>query len=164
MTSNIEFLKLCMYVSIVLAPIIDVSINSKTSLRSGFVGYPYVLQCLVYAEGINSSIVGVRWTGPNGNITNDGRLNITSTVSNGTNHTSTLQFPYLSEDDEGLYECRVEMNILGINKSELIKLENFTSELNSYKNLNKCMHIHVTCSHLLLHYWILLFTNTFYSL
>ena len=91
-------------------------------------GNPYeIVQCLVKAEGVNASIVSISWIGPNGAITNYTRLTITPTVSNGTNHISTLQFSYLSEDDDGLYECSVDIHGLGTNiSSQSTKLENIT--------------------------------------
>ena len=92
---------------------------------------PLEIHCSVNTADItNSDDVTISWTGPNGTtITNDSRLNITPTVSNGTNHICTLQFSYLSEDDEGLYECR--SSVLGYdgNKTTSLNLSNFTSEL-----------------------------------
>ena len=69
-------------------------------------GDSYEIQCTAYTdEMINPNNVTVSWTGPNGTITNDSRLTITPTISNGTSHTSTLQFSYFSEDDESEYNC-----------------------------------------------------------
>ena len=55
-------------------------------------------------------------------ITNDNRLIITPTVSNGTNHICTSQFSWLSEDDEGWYECST--SVIGYNGNKT------TSQLN----------------------------------
>ena len=105
----------------------NVSLNK--TLESGVVGNPYEIQCLVKAEGVNTSIVSISWTGRNGTFTNDSRLTITPNVSNGTDHISTLQFSYLSENDEGLYECSVDIHGLGTNIStQSTKLENITSK------------------------------------
>ena len=90
---------------------------------------PLEIYCAIDTADIsNSDDVTVSWTGPNGAITNDGRLTIIPTVSNGTNHISTLQFTYLSEDDKGLYEC--SSTILGYeeNKTAPVELTNLTSE------------------------------------
>jgi len=77
-------------------------------------GDSYQIQCTAYTdEMINPNSVTVSWTGPNGTITNDSRLTITPTSSNGISHTGTLQFSYLSEDDEGEYNCSLVM--FGIN-------------------------------------------------
>ena len=107
-----------------------VNVSFNETIKQGYIGEVYEIQCLANSEGTNSSVVSVSWTGPNGTtITNDSRLTITPTVSNGTNHVSTLQFSYLSEGDEGSYKCYVEMDILGTNESKSYKLENITSKL-----------------------------------
>ena len=94
------------------------------------VSKPFEIYCTIYTPNTtNSNDVTMSWTGPNGVITNDGRLNITPTVSNGTNHTSTLQFSYLSEDDKGLYECSTIVLDYEENKTASVELTNLTSEL-----------------------------------
>ena len=106
-------------------------ISFNEAIKQKYVGQLYEIQCLLNSEGTNSSIVSISWTRPNGtSITDDNRLTITPTVFNGTNHISTLQFSYLSEDDAGLYECVVEIDILGANESKSYKLENITSKFN----------------------------------
>ena len=46
--------------------------------------------------------------GPGGeSIANDSRVTISPTTSSGTNYTSSLQFTYLMEGDEGMYTCNV---------------------------------------------------------
>ena len=88
------------------------------------------IYCIVNTTNItNSDDVTISWTGPNGTITNDDRLTFTPAVSNGTNHISTLQFSYLSEDDEGLYECSTTVLGYEENKTASIELTNLTSEL-----------------------------------
>ncbi|XP_065889340.1 uncharacterized protein [Dysidea avara] len=84
---------------------------------------PLEIHCLVDTPNItNSDDVTISWTLPNGTITNDtNRLTITPTVSHGTNHISTLQFSYLSEDDEGLYECNT--TVLGYNDTKTVSVE-----------------------------------------
>jgi len=93
------------------------------------VGSPKDIKCLVETPYItNPDDVNISWTGPNGAIGNTG-ITITPTVSNGTDHWSTLQFLQLSEDDEGLYWCNA--TVLGYEevKRASINLTNFTSEL-----------------------------------
>ena len=90
---------------------------------------PLEMHCSVNTVNItNSDDVTIIWTGPNGTITNDSRLTITPTVSNATNHISTLQFSYLSEDDKGLYECSTSVLGYDENKTASFNLTNFTSE------------------------------------
>ena len=91
---------------------------------------PFEIYCTIYTPNTtNSDDVTISWTGPNGVITNDGRLNITPTVSNGTNHTSTLQFSCISEDDKGLYECSTTVLDYEENKTASVDLTNHPSEL-----------------------------------
>ena len=50
----------------------------------------------------------ISWMGPGGeSITNDSRVTISPTTSSGNNYTSSLQFTYLMEGDEGMYTCNV---------------------------------------------------------
>ena len=82
----------------------------KLSFDNSSLGYSYEIQCTAYTDGmINPNNVTVSWTGPNGVITNDSRLTITPTISNGTSHTNTLQFSFFSESDEGEYSCNLVM-------------------------------------------------------
>ena len=92
------------------------------------VGDSKEILCVIGTDkGVNPLAVNITWTGPNGTtITNDRRLTITPTVSNGTNHISTLQFSYLSENDEGLYECNGA--VLDLNETESFSLSNFISK------------------------------------
>ena len=48
------------------------------------------------------------WKGPAGDtITNNSRVSINPITSSGRTYTSSLQFMYLMEGDEGTYECNV---------------------------------------------------------
>ena len=103
-------------------------INSSENVH---VGNYKEMHCIAdITERINPLAVNITWTGPNGAITNDNRLTITPTVSNGTKHISTLQFSYLSEDDEGLYECNVA--VFEMNKVEFFPLINFISKYSTF--------------------------------
>jgi len=64
--------------------------------------------------------------GPGGDtITNDSRVIISPTSSSGNNYTSSIQFTYLVEGDNGTYTCNVM--ILATSESESIMLANLTS-------------------------------------
>ena len=79
-------------------------------LASGvMVGSPQDIQCVVSTvSGVELSSVMISWMGPGGeSITNDSRVTISSTTSSGNNYTSSLQFTYLMEGDEGMYTCNV---------------------------------------------------------
>ena len=92
------------------------------------VGSPQDIQCIVSTvSGVELSSVMISWMGRGGeSITNDSRVTISPTTSSGNNYTSSLQFTYLMEGDEGTYTCNVI--ILGTETLEIIELENFASK------------------------------------
>jgi len=73
------------------------------------VGSPQDIQCIVSTvSGVELSSVMISWMGPGGEpIANDSRVTISPTTSSGYNFTSSLQFTYLMEGDEGMYTCNV---------------------------------------------------------
>ena len=73
------------------------------------VGSPQDIQCIVSTvSGVELSSVTISWMEPGGeSITNDSRVTISQTTSSGNNYTSSLQFTYLMEGDEGMYTCNV---------------------------------------------------------
>ena len=73
------------------------------------VGSPQDIQVFVSTvDGVELSSVMISWMGPGGeSITNDSRVTISPTTSSGNNYTSSLQFTYLMEGDEGMYTCNV---------------------------------------------------------
>ena len=92
------------------------------------VGSPQDIQCIVSTvSGVELSSVMISWMGPGGeSITNDSRVTISPTTSSGNNYTSSLQFSYLMEGDEGVYTCNVM--ILEANASHLVDLHNITGK------------------------------------
>ena len=89
------------------------------------VGSPQDIQCIVSTvSGVELSSVMISWMGPGGeSITNDSRVTISPTTSSGNNYTSTLQFTYLMEGDEGMYTCNVMiLEALASNVLEIDKL------------------------------------------
>ena len=86
---------------------ITVGVNGTTG--NLIVGEKYEIRCEVYTDIIvHSDIVNITWIGPNNDtIVNDSRTDITTTNSVGRNHTSTLQFLCLSENDTGSFTCSV---------------------------------------------------------
>ena len=98
------------------------------STGSATLGQPYSIQCSIQmSEQVDSSIVKIDWSGPNGSITNDSRINIHSTISNsGIIYNSTLEFLYLSQNDSGRsFTCSVA--ILDTNLSQTYQLDSITS-------------------------------------
>ena len=75
------------------------------------------------AGGVELSSVMISWMRPGGKlITNDSRLIISPTMSSGSNYTSSLQFTYLTKEDEGVYMCKVE--IIKTRKSIMFEIDN----------------------------------------
>ena len=97
-------------------------------IQGVMVGSPQDIQCIVNAvNGVELSSVIISWMGPGGDtITNDSRVTINPTSGSGNNYTSSLQFMYLMEEDEGTYKCSVM--ILNSNASEYVQLQNLTGE------------------------------------
>ena len=69
----------------------------------------------------------ISWMGPGGAITNDSRVTISLTTSSGNDYTSSLQFTYLMERDEGMYTCNVM--ILETNESQSVEVSSLTSKV-----------------------------------
>ena len=97
------------------------------------VGSPQDIQCIVSTvSGVELSSVMISWMGPGGkSITNDSRVTISPTTSSGNNYTSSLQFTYLMEGDEGIYTCNVMI------------LE--TNESSTREMMLKGNHVNVSC-------------------
>ena len=93
------------------------------------VGSPLVINCTVSTvSGVESSSVMISWTGPvRESIVNNSRLTISPTTSSGNNYTSSLQFTYLMEGDEGTYTCNV--TVLDTIVSQSVELESLFGKL-----------------------------------
>ena len=93
----------------VTVPTPTVSITPSGPIQGAMVGSPQDIQCTVSTvSGVELSSVMISWMGPGGDtITNDSRVMISPTSGSGNNYTSSLQFMYLMEGDEGTYECNV---------------------------------------------------------
>ena len=92
------------------------------------VGSPQDIQCIVSTvSGVKLSSVMISWVGPGGeSITNDSRVTISPITSSGKNYTSSFQFTYLMEGDEGMYTCNVM--ILESSGSQSTALNNLIGE------------------------------------
>ena len=95
-------------------------------IQGAMVGSAQDIQCIVSTvSGVELSSVMISWMGPGGeSITNDSRVTISPTTSSGNNYTSSLQFTYLMEGDEGMYTCNVM--ILDTNKTWYTEIYNLT--------------------------------------
>ena len=95
-------------------------------------GSPQVINCTVSTvSGVESSSVMISWMIPGGVIANDSRVIISPITSSGNTYTSSLQFTYLMEGDEGTYTCNVM--ILETNESQSIELQSLISKFNYIK-------------------------------
>ena len=114
----------------VTVPTPTVSITPSGPIQGAMVGSPQDIQCTVSTvSGVELSSVMISWMGPGGDtIRNDSRVTISPTSGSGNNYTSSLQFMYLMEGDEGTYECNVI--ILETNQSRSTKLSNLTGKVN----------------------------------
>ena len=90
---------------------------------------PQVINCTVSTViGVESSSVMISWMGPGGDpVMTDSRVTISPTISSGNIYTSSLQFTYLMEGDEGTYTCNVM--ILDTSGSQSVELQSLTSKL-----------------------------------
>ena len=90
-------------------------------------GSPQVINCTVSTvSGVELSSVMISWMGPGGgSIISDSRVTISPTTSSGNTYTSSLEFTYLMEGDEGTYTCNVM--ILGTSGSQSVELQSLTS-------------------------------------
>jgi len=122
-----------MYKYFSTVPDLPVAISPPGAIAGAMVGSSQMIQCTVSTvSGVESSSVMISWIGPGGDtITNDSRVTINPTTSSNNNYTSSLQFTYLMEGDEGTYICNV--TILESSTSASVVLETLTGE--SYMRL-----------------------------
>jgi len=95
------------------------------------VGDVLTLECLVSTvSGVELDAVMISWIGPGGdNIMINDRVTIISTTTSYNNFTSSIQFAYLMEGDNGTYLCNVM--ILETNGSSSVLLETLISEFSA---------------------------------
>ena len=116
-------------------------------------GSPQVINCTVSTvSGVESSSVMISWMGPGGPITTtNGRVSIGSVSDDDNNmFTSSLQFTYLMEGDEGMYTCNV--TILDTSGLQSVDLLSLTGKLCAFTNgcfdLQKATHNEYTVTSL----------------
>ena len=119
------------YYSFIVPPP-TVTISPSGPIQGAMVGSPQMIQCTVSTvSGVESSSVMISWMGPGGDtITNDSRVTINPNSSSGNTYTSSIQFMYLMEGDEGTYMCNVM--ILETSGSSSVVLETLTSKSYMY--------------------------------
>ena len=108
-------------------PTPTVTILPSGPIQGAMVGSPQVISCTVSTvSGVESSSVMINWMGPEGggSVLNDDRVIINPTTSSDNTYTSSLQFTYLTERDNGTYTCNVM--ILETSRSQLFELQLLT--------------------------------------
>ena len=115
-------------ITLYTVPTLTISTLPSSPIQGAMVGSPQVINCTVSTvSGVESSSVMISWMGPGGSsLLNDSRVTISPTTSNGNTYTSSLQFTYLMEGDEGSYTCNVM--ILEVNGSQLVELQSLISK------------------------------------
>ena len=115
-------------ITLYTVPTLTISTLPSSPIQGAMVGSPQVINCTVSTvSGVESSSVMISWMGPGGSsLLNDSRVIISPTTSNGNTYTSSLQFTYLMEGDEGSYTCNVL--ILEVNGSQLVELQSLISK------------------------------------
>ena len=111
-----------MMLSFFTVPTPMVTISPSSPIQGAMVDSPQVINCTVSTvSGVQSSSVMINWMGPGGgSIMNDTRVTISPTTSSGNTYTSSLQFTYLMEGDEGTYTCNVMISgAIGSDSTEL---------------------------------------------
>ena len=96
-------------------------------------GRHHEINCTLYTgEAVNSSEVDISWIGSDGVIANESsRITVVPTTSDGYIHTSTLQFSYISEEDENTsYNCTASLSGDHEPLSKLFTMSNITSKSN----------------------------------
>ena len=123
------------FVSIIIFLFVDI-LTVELQYDDHFeVGRPHEIICNLYTgKVVNSDNVSISWNGPNGDIANEsGRMTVIPTISDGHIHTSTLQFSYISEEDENtLYNCTASVSGEHESLSKLFTMNNLSGKLNNY--------------------------------
>ena len=97
------------------------------------VGRPHEINCTLYTgKVVNSDNVSISWIGPNDVIANEStRMTVIPTTSDGHIHTSTLQFSYISEEDENTsYNCTTSLSGEHESLFKSFTMNNLSSKLN----------------------------------
>ena len=113
------------------------TISLPDLIQGAKVGSYQEIQCMVSIDSeLDFGSILISWMGPGGDtITSDSRVTINPTTSSGNTYTSSIQFTYLMEGDEGTYMCNV-MSSTGASGSESVEVDTLTS--NSSCKLNSC--------------------------
>ena len=106
-----------------------VTISPSGPIQGAMVGNRQMIYCMANTTTVlDINLVMFTWIRPGGDtITNDSRVTINPTTSIGNNYTSSIQFTYLMEGDEGTYTCNV--TTFGKTGSASVVLESLNGNL-----------------------------------
>ena len=96
-------------------PILVITISPTGLLKEAMVGNNQTIQCTINTvSGVTANSVIVKWIGPEGTLSNNNGIVISSLSISGTNSTnktfsSSLHFMYLTDEDKGNYTCNVSI-------------------------------------------------------
>ena len=128
MDKKLQVVNICNLFCKSVVPTPTITTLPSGPIQGAMVGSPQDIQCIVSTvSGVELSSVMISWMGPGGeSITNDSRVTISPTTSSGNNYTSSLQFTYLMEGDDGEYTITV--TILDTVILQTVEIESLTSK------------------------------------
>ena len=118
-------MNLCIIAHIIflyLIPALQIFVSPSHTIQSAMVGDTLSIHCVATVSGVDPSSIMYSWVGPG-----DSGVPISTTSINNTHASSSIQFTYLMEGDDGTYTCNVM--ILGTNGSVSVVLGPLASEL-----------------------------------
>ena len=98
------------------------NVTVSPSILNATVGEPQIIYCTAITPTLLNVVID--WVGPEeSSIMNDSRVTISPISINNDIYTSSLQFDYMMEGDEGNYTCIVSLlNISGSDSIEILAL------------------------------------------
>ena len=121
--SNINILIRTNIISLHAVPPPNVTISPSSPIQGAVGSSSQVINCSVTEVfGVESDSAMIGWMGPNGDIMNNSRTMIMDTT-----YTSSLQFTYLMEGDNGTYTCNFMAGEISVSQS--VELQPLTSKL-----------------------------------
>ena len=119
-------MSLCYY-SVNTPPTVTVSPSGP--IQGGMVGSPQAIHCNANTTvALSVNLLTFTWIGPGGgSVSNNSRVIVSEITSNGSSYTSSLQFNYLMEGDEGSYTCNVA--IFNVSESDSTTIDALTGKL-----------------------------------
>ena len=125
----------------------NVTISPSGPIQGAMVGSPQVVNCIVTeVSGVIPNSGNIIWMGPNGDIMNSSRTMIMEAYNSSDNiYTSSLQFTYLMEGDNGTYTCNFMAGEISVSQS--VELQPLTSKLSF---MNYCLSVlgEVSCGNI----------------